>query len=202
MVAWITNDWITNDWIETDGTVVTPPQPLPTVILQPVTLTMLGPSLARLSASVVGTAQQLEIPHMQPRGPYGTEVLVALTTPAGMRVFGFRVVSEMVQTTDIGRYDTLRAVDPIEFGPGGRSSDVLGHIGLTIDPQCGAEFDNLNGFWSQLWANEVILTMPVGQFLYLGGPPLVKVYVGIVQRMVLKKSIFRLEWGPGSPRVA
>lgn len=183
-MGWVEQGWVEEGWVESDG-------------VGAVNLIFSGPNDRQRGGSIAGTQDGILIPHLKPRAPYGVEVIVALYNYMGLRLFGFTMISDLIIADDIGRYDTLLAVDPIEFGTGSVSGNILGRVGLNVRPLSRAVFSNLDKSWSIRWATEAILTTNVGIFIWFGqeGNQAQRLYSGNAERMTLSKRHFEMEFG-------
>lgn len=179
-MAYVLPDYVLTDYV-VDDVVVGPP------VLA--TLTFAGPGVG--GATPVGTTTILAIPTAPRLYP---DIIFALHTLAGLRLFGERMIPDEIACTDLGRYSSMLDISDLNFRSVPLGNDLVDSLGSSEQLTGWAVFDNTDKFWSRLVMREPLLCAAAGIFQYYGGSHLYMVYRGEVTRVLIRKNICRLEF--------
>lgn len=138
----------------------------------------------------VGTETILKIPSLPQRFP---DIILALHTVAGLRLFGERMISEEIASDDIGRYSNLVSIASLEFRSVPIGNDLLASLASSEQTAHPVRLRNEGKFWTKLVAREPVLCATTEEYLYYGGPEIFLALRAEVSRIVLTKSMVDLE---------
>ena len=181
MASWVSSGWVAPNWVESDT--ITPGAGVP--------ITLPDPGFVH-GATNFGDLGAIQLIYHQNPGPYSDEAILIVKTWAGQRLFGAKMPADVILADDIGRYATLLDVQPLAINTVPLGNDLIGSIGTTESPQLIVTLDNRRKFWSRLVMVEPLLAMPAGVWLHYGAGEMHLVFLGQIERVVLRQETCEL----------
>lgn len=181
-MGWVQPGWVQPGWVESDF----PTAPPPTGVVSFLWIEQGGATPAGS-----GAITAVQVPRLY------ADLIVVLATPAGVRLFGDRMIRDSVVTdpVDIGRFSTLLRMTGLDLRTVPIGTDLIASLAAAEAPSVQLEFSNDDGFWTMLVMQEPIVFQPIGLWADWGETEVYQIYRGEVSNFLIDGNVVHLEVG-------